>query len=599
MPNITIPISDSYNLITRPVSMSIAKDILRLCAMDEKTPLRIAGERGVTSQLGTDGTGQEIRFESDARLEATVDERVRSNTLLSTVVRRPDVTPTLYDANLGITLRTTYVQHDMAFEFKYVAKNKSGAEAWIKEVTARIAEGRSGIHHSIEYYVAIDDGILVTLQHLYQLRENLVGYGDTFTQWFNSLQLREIKLLSMENGDTHNGTLAVTERQAHNSGYFEFGEIPKEVKDNDEVTWVVEFTYRYTYQKPMKWQLVYPMMIHQSHVGRGFYEEQARYSLDHLNTALASRTQRALNRIRWMYTGRTPPPDGGLRWPFHDDWYTPKGPFEYTQPVLTVLIQVLPEDTQLVIDLKDLPDMDWTDSMFQYLKVNHSILHQRGAALALVTLYSGDGAMDPSTITVDDHLVVRSVKPMDLRKMYHVRISFVTAHHTLTGHAINTLTQHPIATLEMLQTLMPALDVEWAVQHAIQDDRLSASYIYWALDQTQWMGIGIWSDHLKRVRTRAFDEDIPTVNVLKDAHPRTGVPLAKPFRDPGEYKARNTPKPQSPPELEFYTEEELRKPPISYVETATPRSMSPDNLIYNVNSPMKTVQYLAIFAAKR
>lgn len=604
MPNFTVPIANTYDAITRPVSVMLAKEVMRICMIDEKTPIRIAGERGVTSQPGSDLYKQdELRFGSNASLYCTVDEVVRNNQLFATPVRTNEYTPVILDSKLGVVVRPVYVQHDLKLEFKYRAPSKHAAERWRSERMLRIAESRAAMQHTFLYNLTLNEGVLGLLHHIYTLRETLAGYGDSFVEWFKSIQVREFYTAGTMDGDVGKSTLMVGERQAHLCGYFEPGDIPKEVKEDDTTVYEVDFTYSISYMKPVHWYVRYPLMIHQQHVSLDYADITPRYSVDDLDQNLASQSWNALERIRWSVQGRAPQAEGGLRYPYYDDWFVPTDHVDYSVPVISWMIALEPLQPQYVVDLKDLPDMDFTDHFTAYLKATHAGLTEKGKSLVRFTLYEDNSPLAQEYLYIDSELNVRTKEPLSLRKMYHLRMSFSTS---LLGMACSVepmLLNHPVAALEMFQTLLPMLDVEWAWRNAVTSDgKLDKRYLYWVMHTLEQKRIGFKSQSQAPLRRNVFLNPIPEVTPIVENKLSRYIPTPIGPKDPGTFSGRNAPEPTPKLSLPFEMDSDDEVDEVD-IKGLLAQPMTPtytDALpMLNNRRAMQTVQYLAIFAHKR
>lgn len=601
VPNFTVPIANTYDAITRPISVMLAKEVMRICMIDENTPLRIAGERGVTNQPSSDLYKQdEIRYGANEVVYCTVEETVRNNQLLASPIRTNDQTPVIVDAGLGLVIRPVYLQHDLKLEFKYRARSKHAAERWKNELAVRIAESRAAMQHTFLYNLTLNEGLLGLLQHIYTLRENVSGYGDTFAQWFSAIQVREFHVAGTLDGDITKSSIQLGERQAHILGHFEPSDIPKETADQDTTIWEVDYVYNVSYMKPVHWYVVYPIFIHQQHIGTDYIDMTPKYSVDDLDQTLASRSWNALERIRWSVHGRAPQPEGGLRYPYYDDWFVPEDTANYSVPIISWLIALEPLQPQYVVDLKDLPDMDFTDTFTAYLKANVSGLTQRGRAMVKFTLYEGNTALADHYLTIDADLNVRTTEPLSMRKMYHLRMSFITSMIGTSSDVRETLMDHPVAALEMFQTIFPMLDVEWAWRNAITiKQRLDERYLEWMLLTLEQKKIGHRLDRIPALKRKVFLNPIPEIQPTLEQPMSRYRPVPIGPKDPGTFSGRNTPDPTPKLIPPFALDDEEDVEDNGYLGKPMTPTYTNDLPMLNNRRAMQTVQYLAIFAHKR
>lgn len=610
MPNITVPIINTYDSITRPVSVMLAKEIMRICMISDDTPLYLPGERGVTNQPGSEfGSSDSIRYESHNRVICNVEEKVRNNQLLATSIRaNNDSAPVIQDADLGLVIKPVYVQHDLTFNFRYVAETLHGAERWKSAVMTRIAESRSALQHTLLYDLTFNDDLLALLSEVYNKREAVAGYGQPFSEWFNAIQIREIVAKGTIDGDLSKLVLQIPERQAHLTGFFEPGDVPVERRVDDNTTYEIEFTYKVSYMKPVHWNVVYPLMIHQQHIDPMYVDMTPRVSIDDLDTRLSNVSWQAFERITWRDRDRSKQPVGGLRHPYYDEWFKPDDHVPWSIPAMTWLLAIGVEDRTLLLDLNDLPDMVFSPNTLNYLLAVRESLTTPNRALVRFTLYDGDSPLDGSSIYVDEHLCIRSHRPLSLRRVYRLRLSITTSTVNIPPHVLTKASEYPLATLEILQTLLPSLDVEWALINAVSEDVLDTDYIEWVLSITENRRVG--ANGAPTLNRKVFVNPVPEVRVTVERHWNDKGPQPVGPVDPGVYSGINapisaemtTPIHELDEEFEFETEEDFQEKLREYRQ-GTARPMNPDGYgnipLINNRRDMVTVQYLALFTRKR
>lgn len=604
MPNITVPIANLYDSITRPVSVLLAKEIMRICMIDSSnTPLYLPGERGVVSQPGT-GLGQsdEIRYQSNNRVICNVEERVRNNQILATPVRiRNDHTPVLYDEALGLSIKPVYVQHDLEFNFKYITETKHGALRWKDNMIVRMAESRSAMQHTLLYDLTLNDDILGLLSEIYNKRERISGYGQTFSEWFKDIQVREVVAKGAIDGDPSKLVLQIGERQAHLTGHFEPGDIPVETRNDDNITYEIEFTYKVSYMKPVHWNVTYPMVIHQQHIDPKYVDMTPRVSIDDLDTNLSSQHWLALERITWRDRGRSHQAIGGLRYPYYDEWWKPEDNIPWSAPIISWLMSIDPLQPTRLINLKDLPDMEFSLNTWNYMQANRQFLTTKNRALIRFTLYENDIALDGSSYYVDEEMVIRTNKPLSLRNVYHVRLSIVTSTMMLPEPVIQEACKHPLATLEIFQTILPGLDVEWAQLNAMDNDQLNTGYVHWVLYTAERRRIGA-NGHPGMDR-KMFKEDVPEQANVSVHTPSSRGPQAI-ITTPSIPEVRQAPIVEEDDydpdlEFEFETEEDYEQRKLKrYIEAESDPILN-NVPVLNNRHDQTTVQYLAVFTYKR
>lgn len=493
MPRITLPLTTSYENITRPVAMSIARDVMRICNISQDTPLYIPGEFDQVNQPGTAmGQSDEIRWQSDSRIYGTVTDIIKNDAVMQAVVRQNEQPPFLEDRQLGVSLRPVYIPSDLTIAFRHTFSTRQEAIRWRDEMAVRRAENRTSMSHEIQYDIPIGDGILSTLSHLHELRENVAGYGQDFTSWFRSMRRAMFVMLGTVDGREDTLTMMVRQKQVHITGYFDFSDIPQEQKVDGNSTWEIQFSYHLQYDRCTHLYFAYPLVVHQQHIDEAFYDATPRFGVEEVNKN-GSIGITALDHMN-EYVNSYPPPMGGLRVPYYDEWIPPKTQQPiYTVPLVSWMIVLDPDDPQNILDLTDLPDMQWAVQVDTLFRAFPSKLTVRGQSPVIFTLFCDDVAMDQSVLKIDKSLHVRATRPLDLRKTYHLRMSFVCNYSLLVPSTIDDMKRNAEATLLLFQTVWPTLDVEDAHQRLLDGQYLTTNYIVWFYQLIMDHGIGMFN----------------------------------------------------------------------------------------------------------
>lgn len=493
MPRITLALTTNYENITRPVAMSIARDVMRICDIDQKTPLYMPGEFEQVNQPGTAlGESEDIRWSSDRRLVVVADDSIKNDSMLTGSVMDNEQPPFFEDRRLGVSLRPVYITSDLILSFKYTCATRQEAIRWRDEMAVKRKQNRTSIAHEIEYDIPIADGTLGTLAHLHELREGIAGYGDTFAQWFKSCQTVPFHLIGTVDGRQDTLNMMVKQKEVGITGYFDFSDIPKERKSAGNSTWEIEFSYNLQYDRCTHLYFVYPMVVHQQHIGADFFDSTAKFSVEELDKH-GSIGIKALDTMN-EWVNYYPAPTGGLRVPYYDEWIPPKSAQPaYSVPIISWMIVLDPKDPQDVLDLSTLPDMTFIKEIDTLFRQAPEKLTVRGQSPVLFTLFCDDTAMAQEILVIDEHLHVRTTRPLDMRRSYHLRMSFVTNYGLFLPDAIMDMKTNPVATLLLFQTVVPVLDVEWAMRRLIDGKYITTNYLIWFFQFIMAHGYGMFN----------------------------------------------------------------------------------------------------------
>lgn len=488
MPRITVPLASSYDAISRPVALGVARDVMTICAIDPSTPVYMTGEFEQLNQPGTVlGQTDEIRFESHRRIVVTAEDNFRQESMLNIVVRQNEFPPFIEDRELGFSVRGVYAQSDVQLNFKYTCATRQEAIKWRDDFAIRRAENRTAITHEVSYNIPLQDGILGLLVHLHELKEKVAGYGEDFPSYFKRIQCRPVFCLGAVDGDHDKLLTVIPEKQTQLTGWFDFTDIPKEQKVDGNSTWEISFTYNVAYYRCLHLYVSYPLMVHQQHIRRDYFDTRRRWSVEEL-PKMGAIGIRALDALDG-HLDNFPPYGDGIRLPQHDEWIPSHRRPDFTKPACTWMISLDPADPCDILDLKNLPEMRLSPEIETYFKACHTRLCVRGGNPALFTLFCGDAPVDESLLYVTEDLRVRSKVPLDLRKSYHLRLLLITKYSLLDQAALDAMKVHAIAVIQIFQTLVPRLDVEDAFDRLLDGKYLTPDYIEGFYDYIREHGV--------------------------------------------------------------------------------------------------------------
>lgn len=489
MPRVTVKVHGTYESITRPVAMGVAKDVMAIMGVDTReTATTLLGEFGVKEQPGAKmGESGDVSFGSNSKVIVTLEDNVRYENILSTHVRSKEHPPIYADKRLGIGVYPVYLDSELTITFSYTAANKEEALKWRDDYMIKKAEELSVLYHEINYHIPMQDGIFELLHHLWELREKISGYGDTFDEYLRSIQEREITTLTRVDGDMRTASIAVHEKQIQVTGWFDFTEPPKPEKEDGGTRWVAEWSYKCLYKRCSHFYIVYPMVVHQQHISNRYFAKKRYFSYEEMPRNSGIRII-ADEMIKGRQTAVGIDRADGLRYPTWDDWIprpTTDGAGIRYRPLFTWLIGLKPDNATRIMDLKATPEFRWSLPVENYMRNNHLDLTKRRKSIIYIRLYKGDVPVDDTAIYVDDDLVLHSHNPLDLRYMYHVRFTVALSPVMLDSSAIDKMRHDPEFTYEVLKSIDNNLDDGCFLEALVSDKVIRRGYIEQTLQEIE------------------------------------------------------------------------------------------------------------------
>src|SRR5690606_12678443 len=475
MPNLIIPVDNTYECVTRNVVKSVMDRLIKLTGLSTDVPIRLPGVNGTIFQTGST-VSKDIDsnvFEHSGKVTVQVREEYREDALLRGSVRHPDQRSIFEFKPLKTLLKPVYSYTDVTLDIQYRAPTRSEVERWRDDIKVRIADNRQAHLHDLKYHYAVPKLALIVLHHLHTLKEAQAGYGDTFVEWLRTNFTRKATSLTNLNGQQ--ALLVIGERQQGVQGWFDFDTPPEPEKDDGGASWTVTFSYRFGYQKPVSTVLEYPQVVHNQLIDPEFMSEHPPFKLNR-DQVSGSYSREAFDVLEDL--DAPPDPMGGLRIPDFDDWIPQLVPVN-TETLINFMIQVVPGNECMVMDLRNDESVEFFPEILAYMEETREGLCTRGQSLLHFTLFKGSMPLDPESIYVDEDMVIRTAVPMDIRCTYHLRLSAVVNRGLINKPAQEVLLRHGKATLLIFQSLANDLDVEAGRQMLVDETYMTVPYYDW------------------------------------------------------------------------------------------------------------------------
>lgn len=452
-----LPLDNTAWTVERPVALSVIKDLMEITQISDKTPISFYGYDGKSYQQGSTlgDNGVELnKWAYDERVYLEVDEDFDPDWALQTSVYKNEYQPVFVDELLGIVLRPVFRYTKVSLSFKYRALDRNQAQRWRNEMAIKCSQHREQIQHEVGFSYTLPAGFLYYIKKAHDLREAVAPYGESLNDYFTARLISRAGLVTDVAGK--NGVWAVSETLSQVLGMFDFDSAPqKGQKEDDHDNWMTEVTYVFSYMKPIACTLEYPIMIHQQLVPAEFLPKPAVLDLEdkpvyYSHTGLAYRKFHSSNKLLEKIGME------GIRSPIYDDW-RPRYIKPTTLNLMTTLVSVTEQDKRTLFNLKDLGDFQFTTEVLQFIQASEwPFVCKNYQSIIQIDLYEGTTLLPNTAITMDAQLNLVSTADLDLRKVYHVRISIVAVMRYLPKAAIVRLQNAPAAALKFVSAIQLA-----------------------------------------------------------------------------------------------------------------------------------------------
>lgn len=447
MPNVDLPLRDVASTVSRPVITEVVKQLQEIFSIID--PIIIyPGDIGKAKQPGSSIDDKHKRNRTP-RLGTTrhtyieVTEKLVPEGITSHPGHGDEYEPIFRDPNLEVLMRPMYAFTEVEINFKFSSPSRVEALSWYNDCYSMAGFMRQNAHiHSFDYHYNIPNVFIDLLKEIYRCREETGGFGDTLQQWFKACAVPRFTYTTDLVGK--NETLSVVEKQGRVVGVVDWGGIPeKPQKNSDQVTWECEFTYKFTFEKPVGINVVYPISVHNQLLPSKYIDFVMQ------DPSIQDTRKRASNSIKSLhYFEITEIADRyydrfyEARIPRIDDKVISYSP-RYLKPIFTALCLIDPEDPTLFMNLKELDEYTLDTDLLKFLEDGeYRYLAKDFASVLHVSLYRGDRLCPDTELYVDEHLNVRSTRPINIRVQQRIRLSLATDVSILLPGAIKRLVEY-------------------------------------------------------------------------------------------------------------------------------------------------------------
>jgi hypothetical protein len=454
MPKLAVMVPETLNMITRPVVLTVAREIMKDTGIHSKTPIFFPGDTEQAAQpnsLITPADDVSI-FPFSDRLMITVDENYEQDRILSMAVYQPENRFIFRDDRIETCIKPAYSSADITINFSYRAVDKTQAMRFRDDMRTRIGMMRDERLHLVSYGYMIPPEYLVILQELHRMREAVAGYGEDWDTYFKANVTQRASILTNLAGNQP--AWGISESQMRVVGYWDFEGAPEQgSKEDDLDTWTVTFGYKFRFDKPVACVMEYPLMIHNQLVEkyRPSEEDQVDSPEYHQRSySLSSESFSFFEKGR-EHTGRKE----GVDIPSFDDFIPASVP-KPTLRVLTALTSIDEDNPSLLMNFHELGDEDELHPVILAFMAKEAMYMTKPfQSIFQLNLYRNINLMPWTALTVNNALDVTTPLELSLRDYHHVRLSVVTDLRLLNPKALDRLRENGAALQILIKYIAP------------------------------------------------------------------------------------------------------------------------------------------------
>ncbi|CAM8750684.1 hypothetical protein MOC16_gp010 [Klebsiella phage vB_KpM_FBKp24] len=462
MPRFTYELPDVDVMITRPITMAVIRSIIGVTGMPDDTFIEYAGDehgiptwRTTLNQQEFDPTST-AKFGFYGKVKVGYSEEPEPENILTTAFYYPDNNIVWADPTINTYLSTIREPVKARLTFTYRTKDKNEAKNWQSRMRKIMRNQFIDQSFYADFNYVLPYTLFDFFDLFYKMREKVAGYGDTFADWFNKGLMADGSVLVTQGGEKPQ--FVFRETQLDILGNFEFDTPPIEEKLDDGTAYEIEFSYRFGFDRPIAFMVSHPLVIHNQIVPKTHRSQTSWYDADPLTGrgSISSTRYRKLFQDQYFYKNL----NRGNIVPSFDDWM-PTQVAADTANLTQFLIQVDTTNPRKVLTLTNLPKMAFDPLLIEYMKETRDYLPRRSGSWVHIAVYENNRPLDPRTIRVDEDLTIWSDADLDVRCLYHVRVSLFTQLMVLQPFAAELLRSRP----DYFKMVLDGLDPKYGEKH--------------------------------------------------------------------------------------------------------------------------------------
>jgi hypothetical protein len=122
--------------------------------------------------------------------------------------------------------------------------------------------------------------------------------------------------------------------------------------------------------------------------------------------------------------------------------------------IFNVMVCVTSEDKRTLINLGELGDFVLDSDILEFIKTSeHTFMTGDYQSILQLNLYSNSEQLDKGCITLSNDLTLSATRDLDLRKVYHVRMSVITNISYLPVQALKRIQQNPVVGMKLVNAI--------------------------------------------------------------------------------------------------------------------------------------------------
>lgn len=449
MPRETVSIAETYHSITRPVAISVIKDMIQNLGLNKETSIIFPGlaDQVPFNATTTDSATPTTPINTPTRQQAfiTVNETFADHTARSEHPDYIDAAPIFYDKELNVLVKPIYNTKMMDIGVTLRAADATTVRRWFIHLKDMISRDFQTGAHLIHYSYVIPEGIMLLLLEIYNKRESNAPYNETVSKYINGHFSKRFAIDTNQAGKAN--TPLIREEQTMVHAWFELDQTNPNnpEKNNNTGEWEIELNYKFYYSKVEKLVIDYPLVVHNQQIDTKFINLAQLPAFEHNYLQRTTDARLPLSHfIGHRDYGSQVQIDPGLPIPWYDDWRLPEALYNgKTEASFLRVLTLADLGSKTLMTLTDLGEFKISLAMLRYLKRRPISLTRIYDNIFTLRVFRDNNLLDMNKTLIDDDLNVGHTWDYNLRNVYHVSMTILTDPSLLSEEGLKDLGKDP------------------------------------------------------------------------------------------------------------------------------------------------------------
>lgn len=415
--------------ITRNVLITVVSDVKELLGMTHDVYTVFDEKDNVIKKKNRIGDvkGHNTFKEDMFNIEFT--ETTEEGHEMSLVPFRPDSKHIYHDPDVNTSITPIYLNKKLEVKIKYSNKSKSKIFSLTNKLKIFNSDNSIYRRHELEYHYTIPPFLIKLLAHINNLKNLRIPAENKLAleQYIDSTFDNRVDFSNTLDADITKSQLVIREAQLEVEGYVA-DDVHGLTPEYDETfnTWYVEFTYGFSYEKPVSLLVQYPILIYNTIIDkefRTFIDTKAKLRKNAKVTAGRGDMVEVTERDN-VFNIR----DNSyyIRIPKYDNEVLPK-PGASMARMFSVMNVLEEHNPNVLFNISHIPKIKFRENALNFLlESEYPYVGDMFDSLFYIELFK-DGKRDYKNKILMDHLGnLTTYENMDIRSIYRVVFNVIT-----------------------------------------------------------------------------------------------------------------------------------------------------------------------------